>query len=142
MIRHHLWFKTDKFEIVPGEDDETNPLCFGKQLAEWLRIKLISCGYEVEPVIPEDWGWCVMCSRKPFMLFVGCVSMHDYAVSKPSDPIPKGNDVVWTCTVFAEQSLLGRIFKRIDTAEAVEKLFSQIHIALSSEPDITFIDEP
>lgn len=28
------WFKFDIFEIKPDEDDETNPGCYGKELAK------------------------------------------------------------------------------------------------------------
>ncbi len=142
MNDHQLWFKTDKFEIIEGEDSETNPLCFGKQLAEWLRAKLISKGYPVEDIIPEDWGWCVMCSRKPFMLWVGCVNVHSYATTKPGDPIPKGNEVVWTCHVVAEPSIIGRLFKRVDTTPAVEKLFEHVHSVLLEDSSITFVEAP
>jgi hypothetical protein len=31
-----LWFKSEKFEIEDGEEAETNPFCFGRQLAAWL----------------------------------------------------------------------------------------------------------
>ena len=34
------WFKSSKFEIEPGEDDEINPLIFGRQLARWLKKRL------------------------------------------------------------------------------------------------------
>jgi hypothetical protein len=66
------WFRSTRFEIEPGEDDEINPGIYGKQLAEWLKARLEDHGYKVEPVINEDWGRCLMCSRKPFLLWVGC----------------------------------------------------------------------
>ncbi len=139
---HQLWFKTDKFEIVEGEDSETNPRRFGRQFAEWLRGILISKGYPVEEVIAEDWGWCVMCSRKPFMLWVGCGNVQDYETTKPSDPIPKGSDVTWTCYVTAEPPILARLFKRVDTTSAVEKLFEQVRSALLEDSRIALVEEP
>lgn len=59
MNAHQLWFRSTLFEIEPGEDEETNPLCFGRQLARWLRQALIAQGYFVEEPIPKDWGWCL-----------------------------------------------------------------------------------
>ena len=64
----HL-FRSDLFLIDPTEVRETNPSCYGKSLAEWVRTKFTELGYEPEPVIAEDWGWCVMLKRDPFMLW-------------------------------------------------------------------------
>lgn len=141
MNNHQLWFKSNKFEIIEGEDAQTNPLCFGRQLGEWLSKELSEQGYETE-LIPEDWGWCVMCSRKPFMLWVGCANIHDYATAQPSDPVPLGEDVVWSCIVVAEQSLISRLFKRIDATPSEKTLFKQVHDILSENAKVTFVDEP
>ena len=46
-----FWFTSSLFDIEQGEDEETNPLCFGRQLSNWLRIKLRAKGYDVEDVI-------------------------------------------------------------------------------------------
>jgi len=137
-----LWFRASQFEIEPGEDEETNPLCYGRQLALWLRSRLIAQGYAVEDVISEDWGWCVMCQRKPFSLWVGCVSVHDYAKSRPEDPPPQGKDVLWTCFIVAEHSLVSRLFGRPDTTAATAQLHSQVKRLLEAEPDIVFTNAP
>jgi hypothetical protein len=78
------WFTSSLFEIEPGEDKETNPGCYGRQLAVWLRKQLQERGHTVEPIINEDWGRCLMCSRDPFLLWVGCGNM---------DPKPFGDAV-------------------------------------------------
>ena len=69
------WFTSSLFKIEPGEDEEINPGCYGRQLAVWLKKQLEERGYSVEPIINEDWGRCLMCSRDPFMLWVGCGNM-------------------------------------------------------------------
>ena len=71
------WFKSSKFEIEPGEDEEINPGLYRRQLASWLKQRLEAKGYQVEDVIQEDWSRCLMCSREPFMLWVGCGSITD-----------------------------------------------------------------
>ena len=141
-IGAQFWFKSDLFAIEPGEDEKTNPLCYGRQLAKWLRTKLIAKGYAVEDVIPEDWGWCVMCARTPFMLWVGCVSVHDYEKSKPEDPPPNGRDVTWSCMVTAEPPLLAGLFKRINVEPALSDLSKHVSNILSAEPSITLTAEP
>ncbi len=137
-----FWFRTPLFAIEPGEDEETNPLCYGRQLSNWLRTKLIEMGYTVEEVIPEDWGWCVMCARKPFMLWVGCVSVHDYAKSRPDDPPPLGKDVTWSCMVTAEKPLLRGLFGRFDTAPELGKLSQDVEHILKAEPSIELVRQP
>jgi hypothetical protein len=57
------------FKIEPGEDEEINPSRYGRQLSIWLKKQLEGRGYSIEPIINEDWGRCLMCSREPFMLW-------------------------------------------------------------------------
>ena len=50
MDAHQLWFRSAQFEIEPGEEEETNPLCFGRQLANWLREisdQGLFCGWSI-----------------------------------------------------------------------------------------------
>ena len=137
-----FWFKSPLFDIEPGEDEQTNPLCYGRQFANWLRAKLLARGYDVEEVIPEDWGWCVMCARKPFMLWVGCVSVHDYNKTKPEDPLPRAKDITWACSVTAETPLLAGLFKRIDVEPKLGELSKHVEAILRAEPDIAFTEQP
>ncbi len=142
MNSFQLWFKSNKFKIIKGEDAQANPLCYGQQLAEWLYEKLLTKGYKVEKVIPEDWGWCVMCSREPFMLWVGCSNVRDYETSAPDGLVPNSNDVVWTCFVVAEQSLISRLFKRVDTTPAIQQLFNYVRTILIDDANVMFVEQP
>lgn len=71
-------FETDRFAIDAGEDDWTNPGCYGKALAQWLAGQLVADGYQAE-VVPEDWGWCVMCARADYLLWAGCGNIDEAA---------------------------------------------------------------
>lgn len=42
--KDQFWFRSTLFEIEVGEDKETNPLCYGRQLANWLVTALRSDG--------------------------------------------------------------------------------------------------
>ena len=137
-----IWFRASQFQIEAGEDEETNPRCYGKHLATWLRGKLIAEGYAVEEVIAEDWGWCVMCRRNPFMLWVGCANIHDYSKSGQDGPLPLGGEVVWSCIIVAEVPMLARLFSRPDTDGATSQLYAQVKRILSAELDIVFVEEP
>ena len=109
-----ITFQTDFFKPIEGEEEETNPGRYGKQLAEWLAEKLQERGIVVEGVIPEDFGWVVMVSRKPFMLWLGCGNTD-------------GSITEWSVFPVAEPSIFQRIFKRVNPASEVEKL--KVHVA-------------
>ena len=142
MNPHLLWFRSTLFEIEHGEDEETNPLCFGRQLALWLREQLAARGRPTEEVIPEDWGWCLVVQRKPFLLWVGCVSVHDYATWRSADPLPRGSEVVWACTVAAEKSPLDKLYGRDNSEPAVRALFEQVRSIVESSSSNTLVPQP
>jgi hypothetical protein len=135
------WFKSSKFEIEAGEDEEINPRMYGRQLARWLKERLEEKGYSVEDIINEDWGRCLMCGRDPFMLWVGCGSV-DYESAQPGDGPPIKETVVWHCFVTAEVFFWKRLFRKIDTEPAVAKLYADLGQILSAEPEITLVQEP
>lgn len=138
----NIFFKSDLFDIEEGEDEETNPRMYGRQLANWLRERLIEKGYEVEDVIPEDWGWCVMCAREPYWLWVGCSSVTDYDTAKPGDPPPKKEKVTWACFATAEVPFFKRIFKRINTEPGLSKLTASLNEIIKCESHIKVVNEP
>jgi hypothetical protein len=140
MDDHQLWLRSSLFEIEAGEDQQTNPGRYGKQLSTWLRSKLIERGYKAAEVLPEDWGWCVMCRREPFLLWIGCGSVFDDS-QYPNSP-PPGREVTWSCFVTAEKPFLRGLFKRIDTSAAVEALFKDVEAILAAEPSISLTEEP
>ena len=140
------WFKSSKFEIEPGEDDEINPLIYGRQLARWLKERLEGRGYAVEDIINEDWGRCLMCSRDPFMLWVGCANMTEDEIASDNAagkaPLPATENIVWHCFAEAEVSFVKRWLRTIDTQPAVAKLDQDLGEILRAEPEITLVPEP
>ena len=133
-------FKSTRFQIEPGEDNETNPRRYGRQLAHWLKSEFEKKGYPVEDVIAEDWGWCVMCQREPFLLWVGCGNQDDSLTTSESDPPPKSSDVIWQCFTFVEVPFFKRVFKKINTDQSLAKLDSVLSQILKSENSIQFIE--
>ena len=139
------WFRSTKFEIEPGEDEDINPRIYGRQLARWLAAQLERRGYAVD-IVDEDWGRCLMCRRDPFMLWVGCANVDDDdtatdpAAAEP--PLPSKDTIVWHCFVAAEVFFWKRLFRRIDTGPAVETLHRELGEILRAEPEIVLIPEP
>lgn len=138
-MKEGYFLRSSHFQIEPGEDNETNPRRYGKHLASWLKVQLEGIGYSVEAVIAEDWGWCVMCQRNPFSLWVGCGNRLDYETARPGDPPPHSKEVIWHCFPHAEVPLLKRMFRKVDTEPAVEKLNAQLLSILVREPSIELI---
>jgi hypothetical protein len=147
-----ILFRSDLFQIDPREDEETNPFCYGRSLAEWVRTKFIELGYAPEPVIAEDWGWCVMLAREPFMLWVGCGNDRSTFYDKvtPEEKasfVPDGREITWSCLVgtdvpiwtsFFWKSLVGRA----NTHEQVGAVTDQLRTILRKEPRIHVTSEP
>jgi len=138
-VQDTFWFNSSLFEIEPGEDKEINPGIYGKQLAEWLATRLKARGYDPQ-VIAEDWGRCLMCSRDPFWLWIGCANLQD-PDSTDENP-PKKEDIIWHCFVECEVPFWKRIFKKVNTEPYREKLCQDLSSILTSEPQIVLIPEP
>src|SRR5262249_47369799 len=97
-------------------------------------------GYAVEDIINEDWGRCLMCSRDPFMLWVGCGNVTDDPAATGDAP-PSKEEAIWHCFATAEVSFWKRLFRKIDTTPAVAKLHADLGQILKSEPEITLVEE-
>jgi Domain of unknown function (DUF6531) len=109
MSASQVWVSTSFFRVEPGEDEHTNPGIYGRAFANWLAEKLKARGEAVQEVLSEDWGWCVMLTRKPFPLWVGCSNRV-------------GQTDEWGAFVVAEPNILARLFGRVDTKPAVDRL--------------------
>ena len=149
-MRKQLCFTSPRFQIVPNEEDSTNPGCFGQELAEWTCEQMKSLGYPEAEVIPEDFGWCVMCSRRDFMLWIACgsvLSAEAWEVPEAERPITL-EDITWTSYAVAEipfynlKSKLLCLFGRIKPEEDRIKLETTLEKILREQPDITFVLEP
>jgi hypothetical protein len=136
------WFTSSVFEVEPGEDEETNPQLYGRQAAHWLRQGFLALGYPVEEVIPEDWGWCVMCQREPYWLWVGCVNVQDHAQAREGDPPPPKELLLWNVFATAEVPFFKHAFRRRpDVSLGLAKLDEDLRSLLTNEPTIQFVGQ-
>lgn len=144
------WFTSTIFEIAKGEDEATNPGCYGKKLAEWLCIKFKSIGYTSAEVMPEDWGWCVMCSKSEVSVWVGCgiVQTEETINSYNSENPPKGSEVIWHVFPCAEVSIFNfsvffkKLLGKVNIQEHENKLANELEQILKNEQKIVFCNEP
>jgi hypothetical protein len=117
-------FQTDFFQPEPGEEEETNAGRCGRALARWLTEKLKARGVAVEGIIPEDFGWVVMVSRKPFKLWLGCANTDSSSKE-------------WSVFPVAEPSMIQRLFRRVSPAAEIEKLRAHLAELVPSIPGVS-----
>lgn len=143
------WFTSNLFDIREGEDNETNTGCYGKALAEWLCSKFRDLGYNAN-VIPEDWGWCVMCVYRDYLLWIGCgvADILGGAEGYEENTLPKCSDVVWhvftsvEIPFFMVKSIVRKWIGRLDLKSPHEKLNAELYKILNAEHEIVFCEEP
>jgi hypothetical protein len=141
-IGNGYWFKSSDFEAEPGEDEETNPRMYGRQVASWLHERFQALGYEVEDVFGEDWGWCVMCQRDPYWLWVGCVNLRDYEHAQPDDPPPPADRLLWNVVPMAEVPFFKYLFKKKpDPRPGLDKIGAELKAILDSDPRVEVVDD-
>lgn len=144
-------FRSDLFAIDPKEDEATNPFCYGRSLAEWVRARFEALGYTPEPVIAEDWGWCVLLQREPFMLWVGCgndrAEFYGKVTLEEKDSfVPDGRKILWSCIVGTDVPVWtsffwNRLLGRVSTDEQVTSVTSQLRDILHREPRIQLVSD-
>jgi hypothetical protein len=142
-------FRSDLFLIDPKEDEETNPFCYGKSLAEWIRSKFEELGYKPEPVIPEDWGWCVVLKREPYLLWIGCGNDRSEFYDKvtpeqKSSFVPDGREITWSCLVGTDAPIwTGFFWKKLigltNISEQVGVVTRELESVLANEPRIQVV---
>ena len=136
-----FYFTSDLFRIEPGEDEQTNPGRYGRQLAHWLRDKLIAAGQSVEGVIPEDWGWCVVCRSKPYRLWIGCGNMDEADTDEQPAATPPAL-TTWSCFIECHAPILRRLLGNNEADRASTDLCTLLHQILTAERRINLIEEP
>lgn len=137
-LPEQTYFRSSLFQVEPGEEEEVNPGRYGRQLAHWLRDRFAALGYPNSEAIPEDWGWCVMLQRDPFMLWIGCGNMD--TDDDDFDPLTQPERIVWHCFVTGELPFWQRLFRKVDP-DAVRQVEQQLAEVLHQETQITIISE-
>ena len=97
-----ILFETDRFNVSEVKKHFINPCCFGEDLAEWLRQKLIAKDVTASTPGQEDWGWYLFAQRGSDRYFLG-VGGHRKENS------PAGNEGEWRIIVEKRRSLWDRL---------------------------------
>ncbi|MGO8934105.1 MAG: hypothetical protein ACLP0B_00585 [Steroidobacteraceae bacterium] len=119
-----LCVATSFFEIEPSEDRDTNPGIYGRAFANWIAERLKERGESVEEIVSEDWGRCVIVTRKPYLLWIGCGNRA-------------GRTDEWGAFVVAEPGLLQRLSGSVDLRTAVDRLHQVLDEIMHEVPQAT-----
>ena len=123
-MSRQLWFETNLFVPIPGEEEETNHGRFGKALAIWLQAKIEEKrNVALHRPIAEDWGWVILLHEKPYRLWVGCGNED-------------GSERRWCIFAEAEISLVSKLRGAGREHEAVACLESDLEQIIRGEPAI------
>lgn len=119
-------FKSTKFKVIPYEDSDINPGVLGKSLSQWIATQLEGSEYEVSEIIEEDFGYCLMVKRKPYLLWIGCSGFSEYQY--PEDGLSEEiaevfpiETIEWSVWVTTEMGWLSKLMGKDNRkAEAKE----------------------
>ena len=135
-----LYFVSELFTVEPGEEDETNPGIFGKQLAHWVKNRFEENGYSEIEIVPEDWGWCVILQRKPNLIWVGCSGQKGVEFS--TDYFEEGEEgITWNCFLVMEAPFIKKFLGSGNSTEAFVRIREYLVDQLSVNQDICFVKE-
>jgi hypothetical protein len=116
-------FRFGKFPACDGEEEEIKPGLWGKRLAEYIEQKLNAMGIETEGIDGEDWGYIVWVKNEEFKLQICCGHQN-------------GDDDEFLCFIKPNESVIQKLFKKIDTREQVGRLSAALEKIFSSDPEI------
>lgn len=115
---------TTAFQPGAGEDTETNPGVYGRDFAEFIADRLRARGEPVEAVMPEDFGWCVLLSRKPTKKFICCGNRE-------------GRVDEWMAFAVVETGLVSRLFGGVNIDAETDRLSRMIAEIVREAPDVS-----
>ncbi|WP_243294809.1 hypothetical protein [Geothrix mesophila] len=123
-MRTHIEFKSPDFPAYPGEEEDINPGRYGKRLAEFLHSSLANEGFAVGEIYSEDWGWAIPIHNDAFPLWIGCGNYEEFENG-------------FLCFIEPSKPFVRRLFRKIDTTAAVEKLAAALERVLAKSQGIT-----
>jgi hypothetical protein len=95
-------FDSNRFNLSEVKAHFINPICFGEDLAGWLRIKLLERGIPTIEPDQEDWGWYIESTLGESDYFIAIGGNRDDLSSDP-------NQGEWRISIEKHRSLLDRL---------------------------------
>jgi|SRR6267142_680192 len=120
----HVEFRSDRFPALDGEEKLINRGLWGKQLADFLRDRLRTHGFQTGEPIAEGWGWLVPVANKSFRLSIGCGRYQEY-------------DNGFLCFIEPHTPFVRKLFRKIDSRARILSLQQAIDKVLAESEGIT-----
>lgn len=122
-MKTQVEFRSAKFPPYEGEEEEINPVLWGRRLTEYLARQLAARGIETEEMVIENWG-CYLPIRNDGFRLALCCGHQD------------GDDDQFL--VFADPSTprVKKFFRMIDATPQLTRLLDALREILESDPDI------
>ena len=79
-----ILFDSHRFNLSEVKEHFINPSCFGEDLAEWLRSKLLEQGIPTIKPDQEDWGWYIESTLGGNAYFIGIGGNGDELSADPN----------------------------------------------------------
>ncbi|AIE84544.1 hypothetical protein [Fimbriimonas ginsengisoli] len=121
-----ILFRTDRFNLSDEKPHFINPCCFGEDMLEWLRNRMIERGATVGEPIQEDWGWCEEVFLGGISYLLGVGGNSDEEAGQP-------NLGEWRLMVTRQRSVTDKLFGRNKEAGPLPDVLLEI---LRSEPTL------
>jgi hypothetical protein len=136
---HSFIFKSTELGVIPGEDEETNPLRYGKSIANWISDGFNAVGFSTV-VNPEDWGWRIDCVSEPYPVWIGCGNMEEDD-GQGNFKEPDINNLTWQCFVSADKPFFKSLFKKLDATEQINQVAIALKKLIENTDHITQVRE-
>jgi hypothetical protein len=136
---HSFTFKSPELGVIPGEDEETNPLRYGKFVANWISDRLNTVGFNTA-VNPEDWGWRIDCLSEPYPIWIGCGNMEEED-GQGNFKEPDINNLTLQCFVSADKPFFKSLFKKLDATEQIIQVAIALKKLIENTDHVTMVGE-
>lgn len=124
-VRNNVRFKAPQFGIEAALGF-VNANRLGKELAEWLHLRLGAVGFAVSIPLEEDWGWAMEAREGSQRFLIGCGNVQ-------------GSTSDWLVFAEARVGFLDRISGRTPLGDAPRRLCLHLDAALRKEPGVSEI---
>lgn len=123
-----ILFDTNRFNLSETRKHFINPNCFGEDLAEWLRAKLLDRGIPTIEPDQEDWGWYIEAKVGDASYFIGIGGNAD----ETTNDVNQGE---WRLMVQKHRTLGDKLSGK-NRPSPDDPIFGVIEDILRGEPDI------
>jgi hypothetical protein len=122
-MKTQVEFRSSKFPLYEGEEEEINLGLWGKRLTEYLAQELARRGIATDDFIVEDWG-CYLPVRNEKLKLALCCGHGS------------GDDDEFLVFIDPSTPKVWKLFRTIDATDEFTQVLDALRGILESDPDI------